>query len=173
MSKVLGLWYDLRMRIGIAILDPLFIWFCLWWLIDGNCVLMLVLLRWSCHSVVSTRVIFSFFGSFWSLLLGSSMAKKWPRPVEVLSCVVMNIWVRVLVIGAWAIVMVFFSLLSSCSDDEDIILLWGGVLSCSALGSSLSYICLLVLVFISLSSGLLVRTYETVIPALPGWRRYP
>ena len=36
------------------------------------------------------------------------MAKKWPRPVEVLSCVVMNIWVRVLVIGAWAIVMVFF-----------------------------------------------------------------
>ena len=52
------------------------------------------------------------------------MAKKWPRPAEVLSCEVMNMWVRVLVIGAWAIVIVFFfSLLSSCSDDEDIILL--------------------------------------------------
>ena len=81
-----------------------------------------------------------------------------------------------LVIGAWAIVMVFFSLLSSRSDDEDIILLLGGVLSCPALGSSLSYLCLLVFIFICL----LVYTYETgtspallALPALPGRPPHP
>ena len=37
------------------------------------------------------------------------MAKKWPRPAEVLSCVVIDMWVGVLVIGAWAIVVVLFS----------------------------------------------------------------
>ena len=104
------------------------------------------------------------------------MAKKWPRPAEVLSCVVIDMWVGLLVIGAWAFIMVFFSLLSSWSDDGDIILLGGGVLLCPALGSSLSYLCLLVFVFICL----LVRTYETgtdpallALPALPGRPPHP
>ena len=71
---------------------------------------------------------------------------------------------------------VFFFLLSSWSDDGDIILLGGGVLSCPALGSSLSYLCLLVFIFICL----LVRTYETgtdpallALPALPGRPPHP
>ena len=59
---------------------------CLWNLIESVCMSH----WWLCHSAVSTQFIFSSFGSFWSLLLGSSMARKWPRPAEVLSCVVIN-----------------------------------------------------------------------------------
>ena len=51
----------------------------------------------------------------------------------------------------------WFSLLSSWSDDGDIILLGGGVLSCPALGSSLSYLCLLVFIFISVFLSVRMR----------------
>ena len=51
----------------------------------------------------------------------------------------------------------WFSLLSSWSDDGDIILLGGGVLLCPALGSSLSYLCLLVFIFISVFLSVRMR----------------
>ena len=40
-----------------------------------------------CVIVVSTQFIFSIFGGFWSLYLGSTVAKKQPRPTEALHCV--------------------------------------------------------------------------------------
>ncbi len=90
-------------ELGTAIFWYLFIWFCLREL--SICVRVSLVM---CHSAVSAQFIFSSFGSFWSLLFRSSMAKKWPKLAEVLSCVVVSMWVRVLVFGAWAIVMGFF-----------------------------------------------------------------
>ena len=54
-------------------------------IVGGFC--LCVCLSGDCVTVVSTQFIFSSFGCFKSSLLGSSMAKKRPRPAEVLSCV--------------------------------------------------------------------------------------
>ncbi len=72
------------MGTGIATFVRPLLSFCLRRLLGGGC--LCACFSGDGVSLVSTLVIVSSFGGLWSLLLGSSMAKKRPRPMEVLRC---------------------------------------------------------------------------------------